>query len=87
MSAVHLCVMKLERQLQRRFEKSLVISAPDNKRIIENAAIHTDSSVDFGVHDGGCTDNHTVDDIIIFATFGNLFCKAQIIGIESHKVI
>ena len=50
--AVHLGVVKLERQLQRRPEKPLMIFAPDDEWIVENAAVHADSPVDFSIHNG-----------------------------------
>ena len=45
-------MMELERQPERRSEKPLMIFAPDDKRIVENAAVHADGPVDFGVHNG-----------------------------------
>ena len=53
MCAVHLSMVELERQPQRCPEKPLMIFAPDEKRIVENAAVHADSAVDLGIHDGG----------------------------------
>ena len=50
--AIHLGVVKLERQLQRRPKKTLMILTPDEKRVIENAAVHADSPVDFSIHNG-----------------------------------
>ena len=58
MRAVHLRVMELKRQRQIIPESFLSVSAPDDKRIIENAAVHADGSVDFRVDNGGCADNH-----------------------------
>ena len=40
MCAVHLGVVELKRQLQRCPKESLVVSPPDDKRIVENAAVH-----------------------------------------------
>ena len=53
MRAVHLRVVELERQLQCRPEQPAVIFAPDDERIVENAAVHAHRAVDFRVHDGG----------------------------------
>ena len=60
MCAVHLRVMELEREGQVIPQPFLFVSAPDNERIIENAAVHADGSVDFRVDNGGCADDHTV---------------------------
>ena len=60
MCAIHLRVMELERDRQVIPEPFLFIPAPDNKGIIENTAVHTNSSVDFRIYDSGRTDDHTV---------------------------
>lgn len=61
-SAVHLRVMELERERQVIPKPFLFVSAPNNKGIVENAAVHTNSSVDFRIYDGGSADDHTVLD-------------------------
>ena len=58
--AVHLRVMELERELQRRFEESLAVFAPNEKGIVENAAVHAHGSVKLRIHDGGGADDHVV---------------------------
>ena len=58
--AVHLRVMELEREGQVIPKPFLFVSPPDDERIIENAAVHADSSVDFRIYDGGSADDHTV---------------------------
>ena len=40
MRPVHLRVMELERHGERRFQKSAVISAPDDERVVEYPAVH-----------------------------------------------
>ena len=85
MCAVHLGVVKLERQLQRRPEKSFLIFAPDEEWIVENAAVHADGPVDFGIHNGGCPDNHAFRQIVVFAVFGYGACQPQVIGVELRK--
>ena len=49
MRPVHLRVMELERNGERRFQKSAVISAPDDERVAEYSAVHggSDRSVDW----------------------------------------
>ena len=86
MCAVHLGVVKLKRQLQRRPEKTLMIFAPDEKRIVENAAVHADGAVDLGIHDGGGADDHAVGQIVIFTAFRNCARQPQVVGIELRKV-
>ena len=58
--AVHLRVMELEGEGQVIPKPFLFVSAPNNKGIIKNAAVHTNSSVDFRIYDGGSADDHTV---------------------------
>ena len=58
-STIHLRVMELERDGQVIPKSFLSISPPDDERIIENAAVHTNSSVDFRIYDGGSADDHT----------------------------
>ena len=87
MRTVHLGVVELKRQLQRRPEKPPVIFAPDDERVVENAAVHADSPVDFGIHNGGCTDHHAVCQIVIFAAFRHLACQAQIVNVEPGKTV
>src|SRR5699024_6366751 len=60
MRAVHLRVMKLKRKRQVIPKPFLSISAPDDKRIVENAAVHSDSSVDFRIDNSRSADDHTV---------------------------
>ena len=60
MRAVHLRVMELERELQHRFEESLAVLAPNEKGIVENAAVHAHGPVELGIHNGGGADDHAV---------------------------
>ena len=85
--AVHLGVVELERELQRRPEKSFLIFAPDDEWIVENAAVHADGTVDLGIHDGGGADDHAVGQVVVFTVFRCLVCQAQIIGAELRKVV
>ena len=86
MCAVHLSMVELERQLQRRSEKPLTIFAPDDKRIVENAAVHAHGAVYFGIHNGGCAYDHAFGQIVIFAAFGCLARQAQVVGVEPRKI-
>ena len=52
--------MELERELQHRFEESLAVLAPNEKGIVENAAVHAHGSVKLRIHDGGGADDHAV---------------------------
>lgn len=83
--AVHLGMMELERQLQRRPEKPFMIFAPDDKRIVENAAVHADCAVDFGIHNGGGADDHAVSQVVIFTVFRNCARQPQVVGVELRK--
>ena len=86
MCAVHLSMVELERQLQRRPEKPLMIFAPDDEWIVENAAVHADGAVDLGIHDGGGADDHAARQVVIFTAFRNCARQPQVVGIELRKV-
>ena len=86
MCAVHLSMVELERQLQRCPEKPLMIFAPDDEWIVENAAVHAGGAVDLGIHDGGGADDHAVGQIVIFTAFSNFVCQQQVVSAELRKV-
>ena len=79
MRAVHLGVVELERELQRRLKKPLMIFAPNKKRVVENAAVHADSAVDLGIHNGGGADDHAVRQVVVLTAFCRLARQAQIL--------
>ena len=83
MCPVHLCVMKLERKRQVIPEPFLFISAPDKKGIIENIAVHTNSSVKFCIYDSGRADDHTIfGQVPVLTACGNLRRILQILLVE-----
>jgi len=70
---VHLCVMELERDRKGIPEQFLSISSPDDEGVIEDAAVHAHSTVDFGIDDGGGSDDHAAfGQIPVLAAFCNL---------------
>ena len=88
MGTVHLGVMELEGDGEGISEKFLAVFAPDDKGIIENAAVHAHSTVDFGIDDGGSADDHGVfGQIVVLAGFGDLFCICQIVVVKCGKII
>ena len=60
MCAIHLRMMKLKRQRQIIPEPLFSISAPDDKRIVENSTVHTDSPINLRIDNSGCPNHHTV---------------------------
>ena len=54
-----MCIRDREREGQVIPKPFLFVSAPNNKGIVENAAVHTNSSADFRIYDGGSADDHT----------------------------
>lgn len=44
--AIHLCVVELEGEVEGGFGNAFAVASPDKERIVEDAAIHPDSSVD-----------------------------------------
>ena len=79
-------MVELERQLQRRPEKPLMIFAPDDEWIVENAAVHADGAVDLGIHDGGGADDHAARQVVIFTAFHYFVCQPQVVGAELCKI-
>lgn len=53
-------MMELERDRERGLKKPAAISAPDQKRIVENAAVHPHGGVKLRIDNGGCSDDHKV---------------------------
>ena len=75
MCAVHLCVVKLQRQREDCFQKSAAVFSPDQEWVVENSAVHSDSAVDLCVHDGRGTNGHVRGQIVAFTAFRNLARK------------
>ena len=63
-----------------------MIFAPNDKRVVENTAVHADGTVNLGIHDGGGADDHAVGQVVVFTAFRNCARQAQVIGIELRKV-
>ena len=82
MCAVHLGMMKLERHCELTAKKASAVPTPNQERIVENAAVHTNSSVDFRIYDGGSADDHNVRNIVIGAGLCSGAGQIQIIGVE-----
>ena len=83
MLSVHLSVVELEGYGQIVSEKFLSVPAPDDEGIIEYAAVHAHSAVDFGVNYCGCADDHGVFRQVTVETSVRNFCgKFQILPVE-----
>lgn len=88
MSPVHLRVVELKGDRQDVFEKFLSVASPDQKRIIENTAVHTDSAVYFRIDDRRRADHHTFAGKIPVPTgVGDLGGVCQIFPIERVQVV
>ena len=86
MGAVHLGVVELKRELQGGSEESLVISAPDEERVMKNTAVHAHGPVDLRLHDGGGADDHVLREVVVPAALRRLPRQAQVIPVEAGKV-
>ena len=60
MGSIHLSVVELKGDGQLIVKPFAAVFAPDDKRIVENAAIHADCAVYLGINDSGGADDHTV---------------------------
>ena len=87
MGAVHLGVVELERDTERCPEKSAAVSAPYQKWVVEDAAVHADCAVDLALSQGGGADDHAFGKIMIGARLGDLPCKAQIVVVEASQIV
>ena len=65
--SVHLRVMELKGQPERCFEKTSAVSALDDKGVVENAAVHTDGTVDLGIDYRRGAYDHAVGQVVICA--------------------
>ena len=79
MRAVHLGVVELEREFQRRLKKPPAVFAPDHKGVIENTAVHANDPVKLGIHNGGGADDHAVRQVVVLAAFCRLARQVQIL--------
>ena len=87
MSSIHLRVVELERNRQFIAEKFSPETAPNHKRVVENAGIHADSAIDFGVDDGRRADDHAVlGQVPVLTTFCDDFCVLEVIAVECRQV-
>ena len=60
MGTVHLSMMELDRYGQLIAQPLFPVSAPNDKRIVEDSTVHAHRTVDLRIDDGGSADNHAV---------------------------
>ena len=85
---VHLGVMELEGNGQGISEQLFPVTAPEDKGIVENAAVHAYNAVDFCIHNGGSADDHAVfGQVIVLAGLGDLGGVGEIIAVELCQII
>ena len=84
--AVHLRVVELEGDGQHRFQELPAVASPDEKGIVEDAAVHAHRAVNIRVHDGARADDHALGQVVVGAGFGHLARKAQIVRLKARKV-
>ena len=87
MGAVHLRMMELERDGERRPEQPPPVSAPDHERIVENTAVHAHRTVDLILRQSGGADHHAVCQVVVLARFGHLPRKPQIVVVEPPQIV
>ena len=72
MCAIHLCMVELKRDNQCTLPPVPLVFAPNQKRVIEHTAIHAYRPVYLIPGKGRRANHHTVCQVMIPATFGNL---------------
>ena len=87
MGAVHLGMMELEGDRQGRPEKAPFILAPDDERVIEDAAVHTHCSINVISGQGGGADDHIFLQVVVLAALPNLGGKGQIVPVELGQIL
>ena len=87
-STIHLGMVELERYAQRSLKQSSLVLAPNHKRIVENAAIHTHRTIYFVLRQCRSADNHTASrEVVVGTTLHHLLCKAQIVAVELRQIL
>ncbi len=81
--SIHLCMVELERNGQGSSEPRTFVFAPNHKRIIENATIHTHCPINFLLCQCPGIDNHTLcREVVVNTIFRHLFREPQIVAIK-----
>lgn len=63
------------------------VFAPYHERIVEDAAVHSNCSVNIVLGERGSADYHAVGEVMVLATFCDLSGKTEIFGIEYLQII
>ena len=87
MASVHLSMMKLERDGERGLQPALVIAAPGEKGIGEDAAVLVDDAVEFRPGQSRCAydDGLLVQDVLTGLADG--LSQVQVAGVELLQVV
>ena len=87
MGTIHLGVVELKGDGQIISEPFLFVTPPDDERVIKNATVHSNSTVDFRINDSRRTYYHTVvrqvEILTCFCYLGRVF---QILSVKLVKV-
>ena len=87
MGTIHLGVVELKGDGQIISEPFLFVTSPDEERVIENSAVHTNSTVDFRMNDSRRAYYHAVvrqvEILTCFCYLGRVF---QILSVKLVKV-
>ena len=75
MGSIHLSVVELEGDGQLIVKPFAAVFAPDDKRIVENAAIHADCAVYLGINNSGGADDHTVCGEVSIPAIKGYLCR------------
>ena len=75
MGSIHLSVVELKGDGQLIVKPFAAVFAPDDKRIVENAAIHADCAVYLGINNSGGADDHTVCGEVSIPAIKGYLCR------------
>ena len=87
MLTVHLGVMELEGDGERRLQPAFAVAAPSEEGIGEDAAVLVDDAVEFRASHCRCAhdDGFIVEDVLTSLADG--LCQMQVIGIKPLQVV
>ena len=85
--AIHLGVMELEGDGQRRLQPTFAVAAPRQKGIVEDATILVGDAVEFRARDCRCADDDgfVVQDVL--AGLADGLCQVQVVGIKRLQIV
>lgn len=101
MSAIHLCMVELERNFECRFkiwrwplqpwrqivDRLYPVFRPNHERVVEYAAIHTHRPINVVLYQSWGADYHSFSLVVVTTCLPDLFCQGEIAGVENLQIL